>query len=106
MEEQTKTLTTNNDLMEEFLKLLKRELKRIFNDRAEQLEYETGWVYFASTAGWAQAVENASGCTIPSIYKLWNQLNWEESEGLDDWIIDCAVGRGIIKPMSEDPEFK
>lgn len=106
MEEQMKTLTTNDNLMEEFLKLLKRELIRIFSDRTGQFEYETGWVYLASTAGWQQALENASGCTVPAIYKLWKMLNWEDSEGLDNWIIDCAVAHGIIKPMFEDPEFK
>lgn len=107
MEEQKKPIVATDDYwMEKFLVEFKKELVHIFKDSTEQLEYETGWCYMSGTGGWATALENASSVTIPSIYKLWNLLDWRDSDRFDDWIIDCAVEHGIIKPMSEDPEFK
>lgn len=107
MEEQTKQITATDDYwMSKFLVEFKEELIHAFGDKSDQLEYETGWAYVAGTGGWATAIENASSVTIPYIYKLWKMLDWRDSDGFDNWIIDCAVDHGVIKPMSEDPEFQ
>lgn len=99
------TIDETNDLMVKFLEALKHELIETFGNKG-QFEYETEWVYASGTFGWQEAIKTASCTELPQIYRLWDALDWRDSEGLDNWIIDCALNHDIIKPISEDPEFQ
>ena len=100
--EETKNQPTIDDNGEfyKMMKSFKEDLEQTFNT---SFEYETQWVYMSGTDGWCNCLEKASRIYCPKVFKLYEELDWVESDLFDNWLIDCALALKICKPMDEDP---
>ena len=100
--EETKNQPTIDDNGEfyKMMKSFKEDLEQTFNT---SFEYETQWVYMSGTDGWCNCLEKASRIYCPKVFKLYEELDWVESDLFNNWLIDCALALKICKPMDEDP---
>ena len=103
--EETKNqqMSINDDNMTDFDKMLTYLKECLEETFQESFEYETQWVYMSGTDGWRNCLEKASRIYCIKVFKLYEELDWVESDLFDNWLIDCALVLKICKPMDEDP---
>ena len=103
--EETKNqqMSIDDDNMTDFDKMLTYLKECLEETFQESFEYETQWVYMSGTDGWCNCLEKASRIYCIKVFKLYEELDWVESDLFDNWLIDCALTLKICKPMDEDP---
>lgn len=103
--EETKNqqMSIDDDNMTDFDKMLTYLKECLEETFQESFEYETQWVYMSGTDGWRNCLEKASRIYCIKVFKLYEELDWVESDLFDNWLIDCALVLKICKPMDEDP---
>ena len=97
-------MSIDDDNMTDFDKMLTYLKECLEETFQESFEYETQWVYVSGTDGWCNCLEKASRIYCPKVFKLYEELDWAESDLFDNWLIDCALALGFCKSMDEDPD--
>lgn len=92
-----------DDNMTDFHKMMQYFKECLEETFQVPFEYETQWVYMSGTGGWNDCLKKASEIYCHKVYKLYDILDWAESDLFDSWLIDCALLFEFCKPMNEDP---
>lgn len=103
-ETKNQQMSIDDDNMTDFHKMMQYFKECLEETFQVPFEYETQWVYMSGTGGWNDCLKKASEIYCPKVYKLYDILDWAESDLFDSWLIDCALLFEFCKPMSEDPD--
>ena len=103
-ETKNQQMSIDDDNMTDFHKMMQCFKECLEETFQVPFEYETQWVYMSGTGGWNNCLKKASEIYCPKVYKLYDILDWAESDLFDSWLIDCALLFEFCKPMSEDPD--